>query len=300
MSKLYPQWGSGKKPFKKVFKAATLKKIGQQHMSAGDKIIMPEKSFKEIKRLRLGFPFMFEIRRGSCAHDWDFNTKAMRKANKPRQFCSALEFSGKEKDTIYLPVWMMRNLKVKSGGSVTLKSVFNVPSGESATFKPEKEEFFDLIAQLGPQEFLESKMKHYSILSKGERILITHEKKKYYIDIVDTQPKSAISILGDVDLNIEFAGGEDMIATGFESKHVEEIEGNGEQVEYERASGEGGHVEEELGEEDCGEDLDEFEQQVEPEIVEETIDQEDADTRRARMRAAALKRYEKLLSQTEV
>ena len=61
MSKLYPQWGSGKKPFKKVFKAATLKKIGQQHMSAGDKIIMPEKSFKEIKRLRLGFPFMFEF-----------------------------------------------------------------------------------------------------------------------------------------------------------------------------------------------------------------------------------------------
>jgi len=267
MSSLYPQWGSGKKPFKKVFKAATLKAVGQQHMSAGDKIILPEASFKEIKRLRLGFPFMFEIRRGTCVHDWELDTKSMRKANKPRQFCSALEFSGKKKDEIYLPVWMMRNLKVKTGSSVTLKSVLNVPSGESITFKPENEAFFDLIAELGPQEFLESKMKHYSVLSKGERILITHERQKYYIVIVETQPKSVISILGDVDLNIEFAAGENVISTAgaatsheiSEEKFVREAETE-ERPEYEEDScyrNDDGECSES---ENDGEDIDEFEQ----------------------------------------
>ena len=36
---------------------------------------------------------------------------------------------------------------------VTLRTVFNVPQGTHATLKPEKEEFFDIIGELGPQVY---------------------------------------------------------------------------------------------------------------------------------------------------
>jgi len=206
---LYPGFGTGKKPYRKCYQAYTFKSINRNDLNPGDKIILPEKTLKDIKRLRLPFPFCFEIRRGNSVAHWKNNTKDIVADNKYRQFCSALEFSGKDTSKIYIPIWMFKNLKIKNGAQVTISSALNLPKGESVTIQPEKTEFIDLIHELGPQTFLEQAMKSYSVLSLNERLLIEINEKRFYIKLVDTKPRKVISILGDVDLNIEFSPPDD-------------------------------------------------------------------------------------------
>jgi len=204
-SSLYPDFGTGKKPFRKCFQAYTFKTINRNDLNCGDKIILPEKTLKDMKRLRLPFPFCFEIRRGNTVNHWKNDTKDILSNNKYRQFCSALEFSGKDTTKIYIPIWMFKSLRIKNGASITISSALNLPKGESITIQPDKTEFIDLIHELGPQAFLENAMKSYSVLSLNQRLLINIDDKRFYIKLTETKPKNVISILGDVDLNIEFA-----------------------------------------------------------------------------------------------
>jgi hypothetical protein len=58
----------------------------------GDKIILPQQAFRDITRLKLPFPLLFEVRKtkaGAAAPDR--HGKAKQAA---RQLCSVLEFSG--------------------------------------------------------------------------------------------------------------------------------------------------------------------------------------------------------------
>lgn len=234
--------------------------------------------------------------------------RSMNSSGTVRQFCSALEFSGQDKNTVFVPYWMMQNIKVRNGSDITLKSVLKVPSGESTAIQPEDDSFFDILSVFGPQEFLENKMKNYSVLSKGERILVMHESKKFYIKIVETAPKDAISILGDVDLTVDFVGGEDYVpkvreSAGNEIGEALIAESFHEEVQHERENERHCELEDERendvqwAEENEPDDC-EFEdpwEEPERKIEKVTIDQEDPEIRRKRMREAALKRYEKLL-----
>jgi len=290
---LYPQWGSGTKPFKQSYKVFSFKSINRQDLNAGDKIILPERSLKEIKRLRLPFPFVFEIRRGNCVDFWQEATRDLAKQKKPRQFCSVFEFSGKKSNEMFIPHWMMKNLRVKSGQKVSLRSALKIVPGESVTLEPEKSEFFELISDLGPQAFLESAMKNYSVLSLNERLLIRALDKNYYVKIVKSLPKNVISILGDVDLNIDFQypdGIEPVMApkkknTENSAEVVESIPSSIQELEQE---------EKEVqvhSDADLKNPFSVLEEEPEPQIV---IDQETPELRRKRMREAALARFQNL------
>lgn len=48
-------------------------------------------------------------------------------------------------------------------------------------------------------------MRRYSVLCSDESIMIEHEGKKYFLRIVEVKPAGAISILGNVDLSVDFS-----------------------------------------------------------------------------------------------
>ncbi|RYE95873.1 MAG: hypothetical protein EOO41_05215, partial [Methanobacteriota archaeon] len=80
-----------------------------------------------------------------------------------------------------------------------------IPPGQHVTFRPHDEAFLELAHSIGPRELLELAMRNYSVLSKGERILIDVADTHYHLDVVKVAPGSRISLLGTVDLEVEFA-----------------------------------------------------------------------------------------------
>lgn len=51
---------------------------------------------------------------------------------------------------------------------------------------------------------LERSLRGYSCLTTGDTIVVAYNNKKYYIDIVETKPSSAVSII-ETDCEVDFA-----------------------------------------------------------------------------------------------
>jgi len=197
---LHPTWGSGSRPYIATFKACPISKNIKAELEYGDKVILPETSLRKIKILNLPFPFLFEIRRGG--RGVFLNTPKVEQ--RTRQFCSVYEFSGKRPDEIFLPAWMLRNLRVKRGASVSIRSALDLPTGEQVTFQAESVEFADLLHSLGPQTFMESAMGKYSVLSLNERLIVHMGGRSWQLRVHQLRPAPAVSVLGNLDLEVEF------------------------------------------------------------------------------------------------
>ena len=120
------------------------------------------------------------------------------------QYCGVLEFSSPE-GVCHLPHWMMESLNVREGGRITLRSAPPLPKGDFARFQPHKEEFLDFAMALGVRNVLELAMQHYSALAVGQTVVIQYGNDKYFLDVVEVNPGSAISLYGTVNLKVEFA-----------------------------------------------------------------------------------------------
>jgi len=197
---LHPTWGSGSRPYIATFKACPISKNIKAELEYGDKVILPEKSLRKIKILNLPFPFLFEIRRGGRGVFLN-TSKADQRAH---QFCSVYEFSGKRPDEILLPAWMLRNLRVKRGGSVSIRSALDLPTGEQVTFQAASIEFADLLHSIGPQTFMESAMCKYSVLSLNQRLIVHMGGRSWQLRVKQLRPAPAVSVLGNLDLEVEF------------------------------------------------------------------------------------------------
>lgn len=51
---------------------------------------------------------------------------------------------------------------------------------------------------------LETSLRSYSCLTTGDTIMVAYNNKKYYINIVETKPSSAVSII-ETDCEVDFA-----------------------------------------------------------------------------------------------
>ncbi|KAJ1437874.1 Ubiquitin fusion degradation protein Ufd1-like [Sesbania bispinosa] len=51
---------------------------------------------------------------------------------------------------------------------------------------------------------LETTLRNFSCLTSGDSIMVAYNNKKYYIDIVETKPPNAISII-ETDCEVDFA-----------------------------------------------------------------------------------------------
>ena len=109
-----------------------------------------------------------------------------------------LEFVADE-GVAYLPYWMMENLCLQEGEIAKIRSV-SLPKGSFVKLQPHSKEFLDIS---NPRAVLETSLRNFSCMTKGDTILVNYNNKKFYIDVKETKPGDAISII-ESDCEVDF------------------------------------------------------------------------------------------------
>ncbi|XP_038887744.1 ubiquitin recognition factor in ER-associated degradation protein 1-like isoform X2 [Benincasa hispida] len=158
--------------------------IDKPHIETGDRIIMPPSALDRLASLQIDYPMLFELR----------NDAVERVSH-----CGVLEFVAEE-GMIYMPYWMMENMLLQEGDLVQVKNV-TLPKGTYVKLQPHTKDFLDIS---NPKAILETTLRNFSCLTTGDSIMVAYNNKKYYIDIVETKPSNAISII-ETDCEVDFA-----------------------------------------------------------------------------------------------
>ncbi|XP_074577470.1 uncharacterized protein LOC141833858 [Curcuma longa] len=158
--------------------------IDKPQLEMGDKIIMPPSALDRLASLHIDYPMLFELYNG---------------ATERVSHCGVLEFIAEE-GMIYMPYWMMQNLLLQEGDIVRVKNA-TLPKGTYVKLQPHTKDFLDIS---NPKAILETTLRNFSCLTTGDSIMVAYNNKKYYIDIIETKPSSAISII-ETDCEVDFA-----------------------------------------------------------------------------------------------
>ncbi|CAN1261593.1 Ubiquitin recognition factor in ER-associated degradation protein 1 [Linum perenne] len=158
--------------------------IDKPQIESGDKIIMPPSALDRLASLHIDYPMLFELRND---------------ATERVSHCGVLEFIAEE-GMIYMPYWMMENLLLQESDIVRLKNV-TLPKGTYVKLQPHTKDFLDIT---NPKAILETTLRNYSCLTTGDSIMVSYNNKKYYIDIIESKPAKAITII-ETDCEVDFA-----------------------------------------------------------------------------------------------
>ncbi|KAL5477342.1 hypothetical protein EMCRGX_G024131 [Ephydatia muelleri] len=150
----------------------------------GGKIIMPQSALEKLARLNISYPMLF---------------KMTNKQNGQHTHCGVLEFVADE-GLIYVPHWMLNQLCLKEGDMVTMENV-TLKQATFSKFQPQTVDFLDIT---DPKAVLESKLRLFACLTKGDIIGIEYNDKVYELLVVDTKPEKAVSII-ECDMKVDFA-----------------------------------------------------------------------------------------------
>ncbi|XP_065874222.1 uncharacterized protein [Euphorbia lathyris] len=170
--------------FEQTYRCYPASFIEKPQIENGDKIIMPPSALDRLASLHIDYPMLFELR----------NDAAERVSH-----CGVLEFIAEE-GMIYMPYWMMENLLLQEGDIVRLKSA-TLPKGTYVKLQPHTKDFLDIS---NPKAILETTLRNYSCLTTGDSIMVAYNNKKYYIDIIESKPSNAITII-ETDCEVDFA-----------------------------------------------------------------------------------------------
>ncbi|KAJ6896757.1 ubiquitin fusion degradation protein 1 [Populus alba x Populus x berolinensis] len=170
--------------FEQTYRCYPASFIEKPQIESGDKIIMPPSALDRLASLHIDYPMLFELQ----------NDAAERVSH-----CGVLEFIAEE-GMIYMPYWMMENLLLQEGDTVRVKNV-TLPKGKYVKLQPHTKDFLDIS---NPKAILETTLRNYSCLTTGDSIMVAYNNKKYYIDIIETKPSNAISII-ETDCEVDFA-----------------------------------------------------------------------------------------------
>lgn len=152
-------------------------------VEGGGKIIMPPSALDQLTRLNIVYPMLFKLS----------NKKTSRNTH-----CGVLEFVADE-GKIYIPYWMMQNLMLETGGLVTVESA-TLPVATYSKFQPLSKDFLDLT---NPKAVLEMRLRHFACLSKGDIVAISYNNKVYELNVMETKPADAVTII-ECDMNVDF------------------------------------------------------------------------------------------------
>ncbi|XP_024988100.1 ubiquitin fusion degradation protein 1 homolog isoform X2 [Cynara cardunculus var. scolymus] len=145
---------------------------------------MPPSALDRLASLHIDYPMLFELRNS---------------ATERVSHCGVLEFIAEE-GMIYMPYWMMENLLLQEGDIVRVKNV-TLPKGTYVKLQPHTKDFLDIS---NPKAILETTLRNFSCLTTGDSIMVAYNNKKYYIDIIESKPSHAISII-ETDCEVDFA-----------------------------------------------------------------------------------------------
>jgi hypothetical protein len=227
-----------KRMFSGSFRAFSIEVVGQ-YGSHGDKIYLPQKVFQEVTILyRLEFPLFFKLsNRFGHGEVEEKGEEGWENADSqpPTVYCGIREFSA-PKDVCYLPAHVMRTLNIEEGGNVTVESVQVAAMAQWVQFEAKDQGLIEMLGQLGvcvcvcvcacvcvgsfykyictlftllydtggPKYFLENKLLEYSVLFKGQTLVIQHDGVEYTLSVAECKPAEVNSIVGSIDLEVEF------------------------------------------------------------------------------------------------
>jgi ubiquitin fusion degradation protein 1 len=159
-----------------------------------DKIILPPSCLEKLAQLEIQYPMMFQI--------------ANPRAAEKKLHCGVLEFIAQE-GMVYLPYWMMENMRLSEGDIVHIRSV-SLNKGSYVKLQPQLTDFIKIS---NPKAVLEQSLRNFSALTQGQTFRILYNKKKYDIGVVEVrrqggpfppgQPQVVCIIETDVELDFE-------------------------------------------------------------------------------------------------
>eukprot|EP00741_Cyanophora_paradoxa_P024025 tig00021720_g23200.t1 len=159
--------------------------IDKPHLENGDKIIMPPSALDMLAHLHISYPMLFEL------------TNPKQPGRKTHS--GVLEFVADE-GVVYLPYWMMQNLLLEEGAIINIKSA-TLPKGTFVKFQPQTKDFLDIA---NPKAVLETTLRHFSALTKGDTVRLNYNNKVFNLDVLETKPRDAISLI-ETDIIVDFA-----------------------------------------------------------------------------------------------
>lgn len=169
--------------FEQMYRCYPVSFIDKPQLESGDKIIMPPSALDRLASLHIDYPMLFELRNA---------------ATDRVSHCGVLEFIAEE-GMIYMPYWMMENLLLQEGDIVRVKNA-TLAKGTYVKLQPHTKDFLEIS---NPKAILEITLRNYSCLTTGDCIMVPYNNKKYYIDVIETKPSSAISII-ETDCEVDF------------------------------------------------------------------------------------------------
>uniref|UniRef100_A0A0N4ZQS7 Ubiquitin fusion degradation protein 1 homolog n=1 Tax=Parastrongyloides trichosuri TaxID=131310 RepID=A0A0N4ZQS7_PARTI len=150
----------------------------------GGKVFLPPSFLDMLMNFNIQYPMMFQL----------INMQSENSTH-----CGVLEFTAEE-GKIYMPRWMMRQIKVNNGDIILIKYV-PLPKGTYAKLEPQSTEFLNIS---NPRVVLEKKLAMYSCLSIGDVITFSYNGTNYDIKIIELKPSNAVCIV-ECDINVDFA-----------------------------------------------------------------------------------------------
>ncbi|TVT99707.1 hypothetical protein EJB05_39621 [Eragrostis curvula] len=183
--------------FEQTYRCYPSSFFDKPHLEGGDKVIMPPSALDRLEKLialivwalfiaslHIEYPMLFELHND---------------ADQRISHCGVLEFVADE-GMIIMPYWMMQNMLLKEGDTVRIKNA-TLPKGTYVKLQPHTTDFLDIS---NPKAILEKTLRNFSCLTTGDSIMVAYNNKQYYIDIVETKPASAVSII-ETDCEVDFA-----------------------------------------------------------------------------------------------
>lgn len=170
--------------FEQSYRCFPLSFCEKSHLECGDKIIMPASALDHLAYSVFEFPMLFEL----------LNPDTGRATH-----CGVQEFVADE-GLAFLPNWMMEHMQLREGDLLMVKSV----SLEKATYVKLQPHCKDFLELSNPRAVLEKTLRNFFCLTKNDTIMLMHNDKKFYINVLETRPSEAVSIF-DTDCEVDFA-----------------------------------------------------------------------------------------------
>ncbi|EAY95248.1 hypothetical protein OsI_17067 [Oryza sativa Indica Group] len=180
----YAGYGYHGSNFEQTYRCYPASFFDKPHLEGGDKVIMPPSALDRLASLHIEYPMLFELHND---------------ATQRISHCGVLEFVAEE-GMIIMPYWMMQNMLLQEGDTVRVKNT-TLPKGTYVKLQPHTTDFLDIS---NPKAILEKTLRNFSCLTTGDSIMVAYNNKQYYIDIVETKPASAVSII-ETDCEVDFA-----------------------------------------------------------------------------------------------
>ncbi|KAF7458064.1 putative ubiquitin fusion degradation protein UFD1 [Cryptosporidium felis] len=157
---------------------------GRDELEGGNKILLPPSALNQLARRNITWPMLFQVSnpaKGKFTHS------------------GVLEFIAEE-GTCYMPYWMMQNLGLQEGDITSIMNT-SLSKGSYVKFMPLTVDFLDIS---NPKAVLETSLRNFATLTVGDVITIQYNNNSYKINVLETKPNNAISII-ETDIQVDFA-----------------------------------------------------------------------------------------------